>query len=319
MLLSIVAPAARFPPRETAFWPARVVRVPGLSMRNRLIVVGSANVDVTVAVPRHPRPGETVLGGDSVVSPGGKGANTAVAAARAGADVALLGAVGVDAHGELLLGALTEAGVDIGLIRRADAPSGAAYITVDPAGENAIVVAPGANSQVSVADVDRDRPRIEDAGVLFAVLEVPLETVRHAVAVAAAAEVRVVLNASPVADLERATLAALDPLILNQHEAAVLLQESGETHRGPDLALRLLDLGPRSVVVTLGAEGAVVADSSGVTEVPAPQVDVVDTTGAGDAFAGALCAHLAAGQDLVAAARAAVVQAAEAVTRSGAQ
>lgn len=285
-------------------------------MRNRLIVVGSANVDVTVAVSRHPRPGETVLGGDSVVSPGGKGANAAVAAARAGADVALLGAVGSDANGDLLLAALSDAGVDVGLLRRTDGPSGAAYITVDEAGENAIVVSPGANAQVSAVDVDQAREQLAAAGVLFAVLEVPLDTVRYAAAAAAEAGVRVVLNASPVAALPPATLQLLDPLIVNQHEAAVLLSEPPG---GADLAQRLLGLGPRSVVVTLGAEGAVVASADGVVQVPAPRVQVVDTTGAGDAFAGVLCCRLAVGDDLIAAAREAVIRAAEAVTHLGAQ
>lgn len=290
----------------------------------QLIVVGSANVDVTVAVPRHPRPGETVLGGDSTVSPGGKGANTAVAAARAGADVALLGAVGSDAYGELLLGALAAAGVDTSLVRRIDGPSGAAYITVTPDGENAIVVSPGANAQVRGVDVDREHAAVAGAAVLFAVLEVPLPTVLHAVATAAAAGVRVVLNASPVAALERDTLERLDPLIVNQHEAAALLSASREAasarKRTPDeLAAALLELGPRSVVVTLGAAGALVADSTSITHVPAPRVDAVDTTGAGDTFAGVLCAHLVSGSPLVDAARAAVIRAAEAVTRSGAQ
>lgn len=290
----------------------------------QLIVVGSANVDVTVAVQRHPRPGETVLGGDTTVSPGGKGANTAVAAARAGADVALLGAVGSDAHGDLLISALAAAGVDTSLVRRVDGPSGAAYITVAADGENAIVVSPGANAQVSGVDVDQAHTEVAGAAVLFAVLEVPLPTVHHAVATAAAAGVRVVLNASPVAALERETLERLDPLIVNQHEAAALLSAGPEAasarKRTPEeLATALLELGPRAVVVTLGAEGALVADSTAATHVPAPRVQAVDTTGAGDTFAGVLCAHLTNGAPLVDAARAAVIRAAEAVTRSGAQ
>lgn len=286
----------------------------------KLIVVGSANVDLTVAVPRHPLLGETILGGDTVISPGGKGANTAVAAARAGAQVALLGAVGSDAHGELLLGALADAGVDTSLVRCAAGPSGAAYITVSPDGENAIVVSPGANSQVSAADVERARPAIDAAAVLFAVLEVPLETVQHAVATAAATRVRVVLNASPVAALPRATLQRLDPLIVNQHEAAALLEGDRARSRTPaELAAELLGLGPQSVVVTLGADGAVVADASGTTTVPAPRVRVVDTTGAGDVFSGTLCSHLAAGSTLLEATHAAVIRAADAVTRPGAQ
>lgn len=287
------------------------------SISAKLIVVGSANLDVVVSVQRHPRPGETVLGGDTRTAPGGKGANTAVAAARLGADVALLGAVGKDAGGDTLLAALADAGVDTALVRRVDAPSGAAYITVSEQGENAIVVSPGANAHVSARDVDAASEAIRAARVVFAVLEVPMETVRAAVARAAKAEVRFVLNASPVATLDDSTMAALDPLIVNQHEAAELL--GGSDGSAAELASGLRALGARSAVVTCGADGAVVADESGVAEVPAPAVEVVDTTGAGDAFAGALCCRLAAGYSLVDAARDAVLVAADAVTRHGAQ
>lgn len=284
-----------------------------------LIIVGSANVDLVVQVERHPRQGETVLGGDTSVFPGGKGANTAVAAAKRGARTSLLGAVGEDSHGELLLTSLGDAGVDTSLVRRVDVPSGAAYITVSENGENSIVVSPGANSRVGVADIHRAREAIEAARVLFAVLEVPLPAVREAVACAARAGVRVVLNASPVARLDGETLAVLDPLIVNQHEARVLLEDGGEPDDGEALARGLLALGPRSVVVTLGAAGAVVADAAGAVTLPAPEVSVVDTTGAGDAFAGSLAARLAAGWSLTDAARDAVSIAADAVTRRGAQ
>lgn len=281
----------------------------------KVLVVGSANLDVVVSVQRHPRPGETVLGGDTRTAPGGKGANTAVAAARLGADVALLGAVGTDAGGDVLLAALTDAGVDTALVRRVDAPSGAAYITVSEQGENAIVVSPGANAHVSARDVEAASEAIRAARVVFAVLEVPMEAVR--VALAAEAGVRFVLNASPVSALEDSTMAAVDPLIVNQHEAAELL--GGSDGSAAELARGLRGLGARSVVVTCGADGAVVADESGVAEVPAPAVEVVDTTGAGDAFAGALCSRLAAGYALVEAAREAVRVAADVVTRRGAQ
>ncbi|MGH3948175.1 MAG: ribokinase [Pseudonocardiaceae bacterium] len=291
-------------------------------MVSDVIVVGSANVDVVVPVQRRPGPGETVLGGDTTTGPGGKGANTAVAAARLGARVAMLGAVGRDAHGDQLLDSLRAAGVDTRLIRRAAHPTGAAYITVTPDGENAIVVSPGANAQVGVDDVAEARAVIGAAGVLFAVLEVPLPTVRRAVACAAAAGVRVVLNASPVATLDPGTLAAADPLIVNQHEAAWLLGHAWanpDAHDPAEMATGLLARGTRSVVVTLGADGAVVADPDGAVRVPAPEVSAVDTTGAGDAFAGALACRLAGASSLVDAARYAVRVAAISVTRTGAQ
>lgn len=287
-----------------------------------LLVVGSANVDVVVSVTRRPGPGETVLGGDTAVGPGGKGANTAVAAARLGASVAMLGAVGTDAHGDLLLESLGASGVDTRLVRRVGQPSGAAYITVTPDGENSIIVSPGANGQVTPADVAAAAEAIGAARVLFAVLEVPVETVAAAAARAASSGVRVVLNASPVRTLDAGLLRVLDPLVVNQYEAAWLLGDvwvDPAAHDPATIASALLELGPRSAVVTLGADGAVVADGSGTHRVPAPLVRAVDTTGAGDAFAGAVSGALARGESLADAARFAVRVAALSVTRPGAQ
>ncbi|MGH3517884.1 MAG: ribokinase [Haloechinothrix sp.] len=287
-----------------------------------MIVVGSANMDLVVPVERRPGPGETVLGGDTTSGPGGKGANTAVAAARLGTRVAMLGAVGRDPHGDQLLAALRAAGVDTALIRRSAHPTGAAYITVTPDGENSIVVSPGANAQVSEDDVDEAGELIGNAAVLFSVLEVPLATVDRVARIAADAGVRMVLNASPVARVHPGTLAVTDPLIVNQHEAAWLLGDpwvDPAAHDPARLATAVLALGPRSVVVTLGADGALAADADGVTHVPAPQVTAVDTTGAGDAFAGALAAALACGSSLRAAAEFAVRVAAYSVTKPGAQ
>ena len=279
----------------------------GVDLGLDLIVVGSANADLVVAVERRPGPGETVLGSDTSVLPGGKGANTAVAAARLGAKVALLGAAGNDSHGELLLESLRTAGVDTSLVRRIDRPTGVAYIFVTPDGENSILVSPGANSALSENDVD-----LADARVLVASLEVPLPTVERAVAVAVERGIRPVVNISPMAELSAQTLAALDPVVVNEHEAAQLIGE------GADLR-ELLDLGPRSAVVTLGARGALVIEADGTHEVESPKVDAVDTTGAGDAVTGALAAELAKGADLVTAARLAVKVAAISVTRKGAQ
>lgn len=163
-------------------------------MNSDVLVVGSANADLVVAADRRPGGGETVLGGDTVLSPGGKGANTAVAAGRLGADVALLGAVGDDTYGRLLLGSLRAAGVDTGLVRTSDRPTGIAYITVTPDGENSILVSPGANSSLEPADVEAV---FDGVRVMVASLEVPLPTVEHAVAKAAEQGVKVLLNLSP--------------------------------------------------------------------------------------------------------------------------
>ncbi|MBB5854055.1 ribokinase [Amycolatopsis umgeniensis] len=276
-------------------------------MTSQVLVIGSANADLVVPADRRPGGGETVLGGDTILSPGGKGANTAVAAARLGADVALLGAVGDDPYGGLLKRSLADSGVDTAPLRTSERPTGIAYITVTPDGENSILVSPGANSGLRPEDVD-----LGGAEIVVLSLEIPLETVEHAVAKAAEAGVRTLLNLSPAAELSAKTLQGLDVLLVNEHEAAFLL--GGEA----DFA-ELLGLGPKAAVVTLGAKGAAVVTADGVTEVPSPKVEAVDTTGAGDAFAGALATSLAKGEELAEAARWAVKVAAITVTRQGAQ
>ncbi|GHF24785.1 ribokinase [Streptomyces griseoluteus] len=281
-----------------------------------LLVVGSANADLVVGVERRPGAGETVLGGDLAVHPGGKGANQAVAAARLGARTALLARVGDDGHGRLLRDSLRSAGVDTAAVLTGGAPTGVALITVDPSGDNSIVVSPGANARLTAGDVRAEV--LGAARVVSAQLEIPLETVA-AVVRALPEGTRFVLNPSPPRPLPDDVLAACDPLVVNEHEARVLLgdEETGDDPAGR--ARRLLALGPRSVVVTLGAKGALVCDASGVRAVPSVAVAAVDTTGAGDAFTAALAWRLGAGEELpVAAAYAARVGAA-AVTRRGAQ
>ncbi|RSM66399.1 ribokinase [Amycolatopsis sp. WAC 01376] len=276
-------------------------------MTSQVLVIGSANADLVVPVDRRPGGGETVLGGDTVLSPGGKGANTAVAAARLGADVGLLGAVGDDPYGELLKRSLAESGVNTGSLRTSERPTGIAYITVTPDGENSILVSPGANSSLRPEDIDLD-----GAEIVVLSLEIPLETVEHAVAKAVENGVKTLLNLSPAAELSAETLQGLDVLLVNEHEAAFLLGGEADFPK-------LLDLGPKAAVVTLGAKGAAVVTADGVTEVSSPKVEAVDTTGAGDAFAGALATSLAKGEGLADAARRAVKVAAITVTRQGAQ
>ncbi|WP_236790356.1 ribokinase [Amycolatopsis sp. GM8] len=274
-----------------------------------VLVIGSANADLVVPADRRPAGGETVLGGDTAVLPGGKGANTAVAAAKLGADVALLGAIGDDAHGRMLTESLRAAGVRTDLLLVVERPTGIAYITVTPDGENSILVSPGANSALVPSVVDGALAGVK---VMVASMEIPLPTVERAVAAAVEAGVRTLLNLSPAAKVSAQTLAALDVLLVNEHEAAWLL--------GSDAApAKLLGLGPRSAVVTLGARGALVITEDGTTEIASPRVEAVDTTGAGDAFAGALAASLATGVTLETAARKAVRVAAISVTRRGAQ
>ncbi|MFB7568782.1 ribokinase [Streptomyces sp. NPDC056165] len=283
-----------------------------------LLVVGSANADLVIGVERRPAAGETVLGSDLSVHPGGKGANQAAAAARLGARTALLARVGDDAHGRLLLDAQRAAGVDPAGVLVGGAPTGVALITVDPSGDNSIVVSPGANGRLTPEDVRAAGDLLRASRVVSAQLEIPLETVVEAVRNLAPGS-RFVLNPSPPRPLPQELLKACDPLIVNEHEAKVILggAEAGDTPES--WARDLLALGPRSVVVTLGGEGALVASADGVARVPSVKVDAVDTTGAGDAFTAALAWRLGAGASLEQAAAYAARVGAVAVTRRGAQ
>ncbi len=285
-----------------------------------VVVVGSLNVDLVVAVDHRPAPGETVLGGDVATHPGGKGANQAVAAARLGGRVAMLGCVGDDPHGELLLSSLRSAGVDDRHVRRlADVPSGIATITVTPDGQNAIVVSPGANARLGATDVLEARSLLAGARVVVAQLEVPLAVVERAAA--AAAGVTVVLNAAPAQPLPATLLKRVDVLVVNEQEAGVLLEgEAPDAEDAEDAARRLLGLGPRAAVITLGAGGAVhAADDGRAGHVPTSAVSVVDTTGAGDAFVGALALALARDAGLDRATGRAVRAGTVATRREGAQ
>ncbi len=284
-----------------------------------LLVVGSANADLVIGVARRPGAGETVLGSDLALHPGGKGANQAVAAARLGARTALLARVGDDAHGRLLLDSQRAAGVDTAGVLVGGAPTGVALITVDPSGDNSIVVSPGANGRLTPDDI-RAAPAaalLAASRVVSAQLEIPLETVTEVVR-GLRTGARFVLNPSPPRALPQDVLAACDPLIVNEHEARVLLgADAGGTPE--EWAGALLALGPRSVVVTLGEDGALVADASGTARVPAVKVNAVDTTGAGDAFTAALAWRLGAGESLADSAAYAARVGAVAVTRQGAQ
>ncbi|MFE4664015.1 ribokinase [Streptomyces sp. NPDC056716] len=283
-----------------------------------LLVVGSANADLVVQVARRPGAGETVLGSDLVVHPGGKGANQAVAAARLGARTALLARVGDDGHGRLLLEAQRAAGVDTVGVLVGGAPTGVALITVDPSGDNSIVVSPGANGRLLPQDVRAAGSLFHASRVVSAQLEIPLETVVEVVRTLAPGS-RFVLNPSPPRALPGEVLAACDPLIVNEHEARVILGDACVSDSPADWARLLLAKGPRSVVVTLGAEGALVATGEGVAPVASVKVDAVDTTGAGDAFTAALAWRLGQGESLVEAASYAARVGAAAVTKAGAQ
>lgn len=288
----------------------------------KIVVVGSSNIDMVVKSDKMPAGGETVLGGDFVMVPGGKGANQAVCAARLGADVKLVARVGDDIFGKISLDNFLNVGIDTSYVTVDSAvPSGVALIVVDKNAENAIVVASGANSALMPADVDRARDAIAEADAVILQFEIPAQTVAHTISLAHSLGVQIVLNPAPVRPMPAEVLREVDVLVPNQHEAAALLGRPGE---GAQLdakasARGLLSMGVHAVVITLGSKGAFVA-GEGVEEfVPSVRVKAVDTTAAGDAFTASLAYALAEGRELSNAARFAAKVAAVVVTRMGAQ
>ena len=280
-----------------------------------IVVLGSLNVDLVARVPALPAPGETALGRRLETFTGGKGANQAIAAARLGGRVAMVGRVGRDAGGDALLAQLARDGVDAAGVARDDRePTGTALIMVDDAGENLIAVTAGANGGVGAADVDRALAEAGADGLLVLQLEVPVEAVARAVA--ARGGRRLLLNAAPAAALDPALLRGLEALVVNESEAAALL---GRALPGPEAARELHAAGARLAVVTLGAAGAALCDASGPRRVEPFAVTAVDTTAAGDAFVGALAVGLAAGRPAAEAARLASAAGAAAATGAGAQ
>ncbi len=266
----------------------------------RVVVLGSLNVDLVAAVERHPKPGETVLAdGPLQRFAGGKGGNQAVAAAAAGAQVSFVGAVGSDDGGRAYLERLLSRGIDVAAVRTVEGATGQAWIAVDDEGENSIVVIAGANATVGVDDL----PDLGPGDVLLLQLEVPLRTVAAAARTAHGRGARVVINAAPYAALPHDVAVLADPVVVNEHEA-LLLADSDAT--------------PSSVLVTFGAAGCS-WDGERTDGIPVDDGNVVDTTGAGDAFCGALAAALAAGATRHEAVTAASEAGAAAVQHRGAQ
>ena len=289
-------------------------------MSHDIVVVGSVNADLVLEVARHPLPGETAIGVRSTVLPGGKGANQAVAASRLGARTALVGAVGRDPYAHVAVSGLLGSGVDLAHLGDVDGPTGLAVVTVAESGENSIVVLPGANATVSPATVDAAAGLIREARVCVLQAEIPLDAVRRAAQVAASAGTRVVLNVAPACTLPVATLCLADPLVVNEHEARSLLGLAGSRVESAEHAAELLtSLGVRSVVITLGAAGVLGIDHGRGWSLPARAVPARDSTGAGDAFVGALAVGLARGESPEHAALTATRVAAFSVQHLGAQ
>jgi ribokinase len=288
----------------------------------RVVVFGSLNVDSTSYVQAFPAPGETILSHGFQVALGGKGSNQAVAAHVAGASVELVARIGADASGDFAIATLQRFGLPTAAVaRETDAPTGVAQITVADSGENTVIVTGGANLALTAAVVDAERDRIAAAALVLTQGELPVATIDRIAAAAEAAGVRFVLNLAPPAPVSATTLATADPLVVNEHEARAV-------GIGTDAAAATLDEWrqlaasvagdiARSVVVTLGAAGAVAASADGSWSAPAPRVTAVDTTGAGDGFTGTLAAFLAEGRPLAEALRIAVAAGALAVQARG--
>lgn len=286
-----------------------------------VVVVGSTNTDMTVRVSRLPRAGETVLGGEFYRAGGGKGANQAVAAARAGGKVTFVGRTGEDGFGDEMRERLDANGIDLQyLLATPDTPSGVAMIVVDDDGENAIAVAPGANAALTAADVEAAESAIEEADVLLAQLEIPMDAVDCALSLARAHNVPTILDPAPAQELVPSLLEHVSILTPNIGEATTLTGIAPEDDKSRQRAAEHLHReGAETVILTLGAEGAYVVSEDRRFHVPARAVDATDTTAAGDVFAGTLSSVLSDGGTLRRAVRLANTAAALSVTEAGAQ
>ncbi len=285
----------------------------------KVTVVGSFNFDLAMRTPRMPVKGETILGGPFHMGPGGKGANQAVAAARLGADVTMVVKLGKDLFGDIAHKNLVEEGVKPDhIIRTEETHTGTATILLDSAGENMIVVAAGANTLLSPADLEAARQSIGNADVLLVQLEIPMGTVRHAISLAHEAGVPVLLNPAPGLALVPELLRQVSVLTPNETEAEIITGLPVRSLTEAEAAgHRLVSLGVNAAVITLGGQGALIVTAEVVRHVAGRTVQVVDTTGAGDAFSGALAVALAEGQSLVDAVEFATVAASIQVTRLG--
>jgi len=289
--------------------------------RPKVVVVGSSNMDLVVKSSRIPAKGETILGGDFIMTPGGKGANQAVAAAKLGAEVYFVAKLGDDIFGRQSLSNFQKVAVHTEyVVQTNEAPSGVALITVDEAGDNVIVVAPGANLKLSPEDVKIAQPVISSSGAVAAQLEVPLETVEFAARLANDASVPFILDPAPAQKLSAEFLQMVDILTPNETEAEILTGVKVTDENSAQVAAKdLLEHGVKAVILTMGAKGYLLATKDAAEFVPSVKVDAVDATAAGDAFTGSLGVGIAQGKTLRHAALFANHVAALSVTKMGAQ
>ena len=287
----------------------------------KILVIGSSNTDMVVKTSRFPQPGETIIGGEFFLFPGGKGANQAVAAARMGGQVDLIAKVGQDIFGQQAIEGFAHEGINVAYVMSdPKLASGVALITVDASGENEIVVAPGANAALMPSDLERDDAAFAEADLVLMQLETPLETLLHAAQKAHALQKKFVLNPAPAQDLPAELYPLLFLITPNETEASLLTGIELDNEAAlPKIAEALLKKGVANVIITLGAKGAYFHNVSQHFRIPAPKVQAVDTTAAGDVFNGALAVALAEGMDWPQAIDMACRAGAIAVTRMGAQ
>jgi ribokinase len=289
--------------------------------KSSVIVIGSSNTDMVVKTNHLPRPGETILGGSFFMNAGGKGANQAVAAARLGGDVTFFARVGKDIFGEQALTLFKKEGIDTSyIVNDNDLPSGVALITVDDKGENCIAVAPGANDALSADDLRKHEAVLKKSGLILIQLEIPLSTVEYAASIAADAGIPIILNPAPARLLPDELLQKITIITPNEKEAEMLTgipvidRPSAEKS-----ALFLSEKGIKTIIITMGSQGALVLHEEKFTMIPAPKVNAVDSTAAGDVFNGALAVALLENMNLEDAVQFANKSAAISVTRLGAQ
>jgi ribokinase len=287
----------------------------------KIVIVGSSNTDLVVRAQKIPAPGETVIGNDFFMNPGGKGANQAVTIAKLGAEASFIAKVGDDDYGRNSIENYKRANLDVSHVYiDENAHSGVALIVVDGSGENAITVSSGANHKLCKEDIDQARSLIESAGIVLMQLEIPMQIVEYVADIAFAKGVKVILNPAPAAKLSKALLSKLYLIIPNETECEILTgikitnQESKITAAG-----QLLDSGVKNVILTIGSKGSSLVNSEGCINVPAILQKAVDTTAAGDVYCGALCVALSEGSDLPEAMRFATAASSISVTRPGAQ
>jgi len=290
-------------------------------MNNRVLVIGSLNMDLVVVAQRHPEIGETILGNSFATNPGGKGANQAIAAARLGASVQIIGCVGEDSFGQSLQENLIKNGVDCTLLKTTPkTSSGIALITVDQAGRNSIIVVPGANHDLAPIGIEALEEKIASAGLVIIQMEIPLDSVWTSMRIAKKHDVPVLLNPSPANPIPDEYLNGLDYLVLNESELASITLLPTTTIAEIKRAINvLMDKNVKRIILTRGEQGCFYMDREKEYDLPSYRVRAVDTTAAGDAFIGGFAQALTTGQNIPSALKNGVAAGAFTVTKAGAQ